>query len=969
MDQKPTSSISQLLRDSSLDYKVFSRPLLARLLEAMELSKNYYHGEGDYLFYEEHGTIHRVLDLTGGYGANILGHRNPRLLAKLKSWHDSGAPSLTQGSLRQQSGILAKRISDSLAFETGEGPWITTFSNSGTEAVEAAMKHSLIYFRYKLVEIQQEIEKEMNQALIIIKRMEPAFQVKELKKLRSSLIDKIPELKMSKERASYLTHQLANTHDVDELVSLIREINKKQIETRPFFISLEKSYHGKTMGALSLTWNEGFRNPFYLDESNNQQTIFISQYIENTKLEDVIKSAQRDLILLAPTNSGVTIAKHTFSTIAAAFVEPIQGEAGVVPVSHNFLAILKKFSLQEDFLLVFDEIQSGIYRTGFFTAGSLSSVSADVYTFSKSLGGGIAKIAATTILQRKYIEDFGFLHTSTFSDDDFSASIALEVLDILQADNSPLVNGMQNAGYLSARLERLKLLYPEIIKEIRGQGLMLAVELNDVLPDLGFEFKIISDSKMQGYLMSSALLNHEGLRMNPSLSNNLTLRVQPSLYITITQIEELVLGLSHLCDALKASDVAYFLSAIYPKDFIHNQKAPELHTSVILGSRPLSVFLCHLIDEAHIRKVSPALRDVEGKELLQKLARTKDLAEFQIYHTQTILDDQNREMDIALLAIPITSEELKRSFVSRKRYQVVQKVQHALQYAKELGANTVGLGQFTSIVSGNGLYLDSLGMNLTTGNGYTIALTVQSALRSAKEKNIELINATVALVGAAGNIMSVASSLMADHVGKIILMHHTPVETSIKFQEATKRILGEISLSEAQSPVVQVIKRLWRPGTELLGFLKIADVMRVFCTSGDMNIIAEANIVLCGASASAGFLTLDLFKSNAVIVDIAVPPTIKPELLAKIESERPDLVYHMGGVAKMPLSQNISTFIFPLNENECYACMAETFAIGLSGKKNFLNIGDLNKKIVTEVEILAKEAGFILGKNKNKNSL
>lgn len=469
-------------------------------------------------------------------------------------------------------------------------------------------------------------------------------------------------------------------------------------------------------------------------------------------------------------------------------------------------------------------------------------------------------------------------------------------------------------------------------------------------------------------MMASVLLNHENLRMSPSLSNSLTLRIQPSMYFTILQAEALITGLQNMCMALREKNVAYFLSCIYPDQQVTNHKTEDLKTEIQPSSRPLSVFLCHLIDEGHVRKVTKALKGVQSQQLMHKLSLSKDLAEFEVYHAQTIVDNSGKEMDIVMLGVPVTSEELKKTFTSRQKYKVVQKVQNAVDYAKELGATTVGLGQFTSIVSGNGLYLNPRGMNLTTGNAFTIALTVQSALRSAEEKQIDLTHSTVSLIGAAGNIMSVATSLMADYVGKIQMIHHSPIESSLKYQQTTIKILNDIAASVSDSKVVQVIKDLWKK-QDLLTFLSLPEVKEVFEASAEINLIKNSEIVLCGASASNGFLSIDLFKENAVVVDVAVPPSIKTDMLTKLNEERPDVTYHLGGVAQIPKGQSIDFIVFPLGENECFACMAETFALGFSGKKNFLNIGDLNKSIVLEVQSMAKEVGFTLGSYKKKSSL
>lgn len=970
MDQIIPKAKAPSINDSSeANYGFYARPMTSKLLAAMELSKNYIRGENDYLYYEQNGKNHRVLDLTGGYGANLLGHRHPRLLQKIEQWYNEGTPSLTQGSLRKSSGDLAKRISETLQAETGEGPWVTTLSNSGTEAVEAALKHSLLFFQNKLVSLEQEIIKEMNLAIIKIKRAEPTLQRRWLAKLRKDLLEKSSTLKMSEERKSYIYHQIAHLHELEELVEFIKEINTLQLSQKPQFVALERAYHGKTMGALALTYNESFRNPFYLDASNNQSTHFISQHLDAVAMSEFFQSTLQDLIFLSDSTDGISWSKHSFSLIAAAFVEPIQGEAGVVPVSYSFLALLKKFSLQEDFLLVFDEIQAGMYRTGTLASGSHSDITADTYIFSKSLGGGMAKIAATTIIKRKYIEEFGLLHTSTFAEDDFSSLIALEVLNILQDEHSPLGEGMKTADYLWVRLDSVRNLFPEIIKDLRGKGLMLAIEFNDLFTSMGFEFKTICDAKMQGYMIASALLNKEGIRMNPSLSNNLTLRIAPSLFINHIQIEEFITGLINVCQALHFKNIQYFLSAMYPNETVTNERTRSIDVKYEPGQRPLAVFLCHLIDEDHIRKVTKALNQLPGPKLLEKLALTKEMAEFKIYHAQTLRDINNNEMDIIMLGVPVTSEELKKTFTSKKRYQVIQKVQNAVDFAKELGANTVGLGQFTSIVSGNGLYLNPRGMNLTTGNAYTIALTVQSALRSANEKNVDLANAHVALIGAAGNIMSVASALMMDKVGKVSLIHHSPIATSLKYQEAVKRIINETLASSSTNKITQTIKQFWQADVDLMEFLNIPEVKEVFNVSSNVLDIKEAEIVLSGASASSGFLTLDLFKQDAVVVDVAVPPSIKPELLNKIKTDRPDLTYHMGGIAKLPQAQTIDLFLLPLEENESYACMAETFSLGFSGEKNFLNIGDLNKNIVLDVERIAEKVGFRLGRVKEQSSL
>ena len=909
----------------------------------MELAKNYHSGEGNYLYYKQEEKLKKVLDLSSGSGANLLGHRNPRILTRLLEWHNEGAPAQVPGSIRASTGKLAERLSSILEAETSEGPWITTFSNTGADANQAARLHCLLYHKHKMTDLGQEAEKEINLAILALKKLDDKFQTRILKTLRLELMEKIDSLSMNKERKSYLLHQLANVLEIEDLASLLREINSNQLNQKPFFLTLD--------------------NPE--DDTN----IVVSPYIDSEKLNAIINEKQQDLILLSLSQKGVILIKQPFNLIAGAMVEPIQNEKGHLPLPDSFLAMLKKYALQENFLLVFDETIGGIYRTGTMTSGAHSDITADIYTFSNSLGGGVAKIGATSIIQRKYVEEFGLQHKTPLSEDDLSSVIALEVLDLLQGEDSPLPQALKAANYLWARLVWLKTIYPEVISDVRGKGLMQAIEFHDAFSEMGFEFKAICDSRMQSFIIASALLNHEDIRLEPSVNAHLTLKLQPSIYLDIVQVEDFITGMSNLCEAIKHKDITYFLSAIYPNQPLNDARTPALPHKVTPSERPLAVFLCHLIDQNHIKKVSTALNQLPSDKLLKKLALVKDITEFSVYHTQTITDKNGKEMDIVMLGIAVTSEELKKTFTSKNRHKVVRKVQSAIDFAKSLGASTVGLGQFTSIVSGNGLYLNPRGMNLTTGNAFTISLTVQSALRSAEDKNLDLANSTVVLIGAAGNIMSVATSLMADHVGKLILIHHTPIESSQKYQLTTKRILQEIATSDVNSVLINTIKKYWQPGIDLLTFLSEEEVQKVLEVSSDISKVRDADIVLCGASSSSGFLDLELFKKDSIIVDVAVPPTIKPELLAKMKDERSDLTYHLGGVAQIPNDESIDFYVMPLGKNECFACMAETFSLGFSGEKAHLNIGDLSKALVKDVERLAAQAGFVLGSYKKKSSL
>src|SRR5262249_34100632 len=117
-------------------YGHFCRPGLVPLLEALGLDATYVKAEGDYVYYERGGQLVRVLDLLGGYGANLFGHHHPELIAEARGLLDAKVPIHAQASCRGGAARLAAALCQRL------GDYVVTFTNSGTETTEAAIKHA-----------------------------------------------------------------------------------------------------------------------------------------------------------------------------------------------------------------------------------------------------------------------------------------------------------------------------------------------------------------------------------------------------------------------------------------------------------------------------------------------------------------------------------------------------------------------------------------------------------------------------------------------------------------------------------------------------------------------------------------------------------------------------------------------------------------------------------------------------------
>ncbi len=241
--------------------------------------------------------------------------------------------------------------------------------------------------------------------------------------------------------------------------------------------------------------------------------------------------------------------------MAACFVEPIQGEGGVHEIAPEYLGLLRAAADRHGFPLVFDEIQSGMGRTGAFFASEHGGVAGDYYLLSKSLGAGLAKISAVLIARERYIDDFGYLHTSTTADDDFSSELALTALDLIEEEDGALMRRCAATGKLFlSRLRDVMARYPDQIRAVRGRGLMIGVELADQRDSPSALIRLLGSQELLGFMVSGWFLREHAIRVAPTLSARATVRLEPSADIERADIERFCAALEELALLLRAGD-------------------------------------------------------------------------------------------------------------------------------------------------------------------------------------------------------------------------------------------------------------------------------------------------------------------------------------------------------------------------------------------------------------------------------
>jgi len=292
----------------------------------------------------------------------------------------------------------------------------------------------------------------------------------------------------------------SGTEANEAALKFARKYGKSQNENKIEFITFTNSFHGRSMGALSVTPNPKYQSPF------------------------------------APLIPGVKVAEPTIESVsklinentAGVIIEPIQGEGGVRPVSTDFLIELKKITQKNNALLIFDEIQCGLGRSGSLWAhGKLpQEAHPDIITMAKALGNGFP-IGATMITEN--VENALKVgdHGTTYGGNPLGARIGSYVLS--QVSNKDFLKNVQiKSEIFKNELESLKKEVDEIV-EVRGEGLLLGVQFKSD------PSKVVDAARERGLLVITAGGN--------------TVRFVPALNIEDDVIRE---GLAIFKDAVKA---------------------------------------------------------------------------------------------------------------------------------------------------------------------------------------------------------------------------------------------------------------------------------------------------------------------------------------------------------------------------------------------------------------------------------
>ncbi|HZD59132.1 MAG TPA: shikimate dehydrogenase [Anaerolineae bacterium] len=289
---------------------------------------------------------------------------------------------------------------------------------------------------------------------------------------------------------------------------------------------------------------------------------------------------------------------------------------------------------------------------------------------------------------------------------------------------------------------------------------------------------------------------------------------------------------------------------------------------------------------------------------------------FKISKITGVRSKQGVEIEGWFIALPRTASQLLKMPVE-DAYDLIVK---AGRIAEKRGAQIFGLGAFTKVIGDKGVTIaNNLKIPVTTGNSYTTASAVETALLGAERMGIDPKQARVAIIGATGSIGAACCHLLAGQVGSLALIARS--------EEKLQRLAGELRLTSNTS---------------------------VSISTSTQQVVPEADIVIAVSSATDILVNPGDIKPGAVVCDVARPRNVSK----KVNKVRDDVLAIDGGVIRVPGSPDFGlSFGFPPGTAE--ACMAETMILTCEGRFEPYTLGsDISAPQVLEIADLAKKHGF-----------
>lgn len=767
----------------------------------------------------------------------------------------------------------------------------------------------------------------------------------------------------------YSTFCQSGTEAVEAGIKLARSCTGKNV-----IISTYNSFHGKTLGSLSATGKSSYQKPFRAPAPGFAKV----PYNDAAALQKVYDEYQGD--------------------VAAFIVEPVQGEGGIIVAQPGYLKEAQKFCNEHGIVFIVDEIQTGLGRTGRLFACQHEEIEPDVMLLAKALGGGMFPMAVCLSSPRVWNKDFGMLHSSTFANNGVTCAVGNAVLDKLMHNDGELIREVEQKGrYLLEGVQKLGQTYAEVIKEVRGLGLMVGIEFRD-LDDCGsYDMSFMADAGGFTALLAGYLLNVGGIRLAPFLNNSMTLRLEPSLTISYEQIDYVLKALDKLCYILVCRDYGqlyrFLLGDNNSVDKVIDYRLMSRKTkcSALSETEKPSrkfAFVIHYPGPDDVVLNNPSFQSFSRDELyrfMQWESLTEDPAV--VCHMPAIKSHTGVVAEGWLIGVPLGGREI----MAMPAKEASAMVASAVDLGRGLGAEIVGLGALTSVVTRGGHNVLGRDVAITSGNSFTTLMAIEALVLGARKMHINVSEARAAVIGATGSIGRACTLLIAREVSDITLFGNARHAVSSRnrlnslVQDIFKQAREELTKGRTSGMsgwLANVTRMLEKQDTaaardylaliqgqdldlpmteEIAAFLAIDSPIRI---SLDLDRdLPSCNLIVAASNSPEYILFPEHFQTGAVVCDVARPADVSPEVALR----RDDVLILEGGLVQYPDQVNFGPN-FGYRDGVGLGCLSETILLAMEGEGKNYSIGTkLPLEDLAHLRDLGQKHGFSLAGLRNQN--
>lgn len=652
---------------------------------------------------------------------------------------------------------------------------------------------------------------------------------------------------------------------------------------------------------------------------------------------------------------------------AAVVVGIIQGEAGVHVAPPGYLLACRNLCQRFGALLIVDETQTGLGRTGHLFACEAEAVTPDILVLANALGGGVMPIGACLYTADVYTEHFELRHGSCYAGNTLSCRAALATIKQLISDDRRLVRQVSALGQrLQEQLRRLQSEYPMLVREIRGRGLMLGLEL-DLDHVAATQNGLLAVLQKQGlllYIAASFLLNSQHVRVAPSNTKASVLRIQPPLIADAELCDQLIVALKRLLDILHRGDAGQLLG-----HFANRSVPPTLSRETDTNGHPLPrpavpewqsrasertrfAFVVHLLEIGDLRRFDSSLERLSDTDLGQVKSHLANFIKPFPVGELVIRSADGMLAEGELIMLPHLPSEL----LALSGNEAICLVQAAVDLAAHRGAQVIGLGGLSAIIADGGLAVrPPQEVNVTSGNSLKTWAAVRAVESASAQQGLALADCIVAIVGATSAIGHALALLYAERASELILVGdpYAAEASTETLHDVAQDCVGRVAILAASGAEFAAGTVAARAAARGRSSAAPVDAGITITTNIDQQ-LPRAHIVLNATNALPCLISRHHLRQRAVVCDVSRPASLAPDL----GDNRPDLRLVSGGLIQAPETAVLGHLQERDQPNVLVACAAETIILALSRYQARRLCGQLDITTIQQLGELAEKSGF-----------